>query len=126
MSYILEQMFKCSIKQVFTMSEKTAVKENVSPLDDETVIDLADLFRVFGDSTRIRMLWILRSGEMCVDDLATAAGISMSACSHQLKTLRTADLVEARRDGKRILYRISDDHVHILLSVALEHMQEML
>ena len=107
------------------MTDEQTVRNDIALLDDETVIDLADLFRVFGDSTRIRMLWALRNGEMCVDDLANAAGISMSACSHQLKTLRTADLVEARRDGKRILYRISDEHVDILLSVALEHMQEM-
>ena len=101
------------------------IKDRPGMLDDETAIDLADLFRIFGDSTRIRILWILRGGEMCVDDLATAAGISMSACSHQLKTLRTADLVETRRDGKRIMYRITDEHVDILLRVALEHMQEM-
>ena len=104
------------------MTDEQTVRNDVALLDDETVIDLADLFRVFGDSTRIRMLWALKNGEMCVDDLANATGISMSACSHQLKTLRTADLVEARRDGKRILYRISDEHVDILLSVALEHM----
>jgi len=104
------------------MSDNTS---SISMLEDETALDLADFFRVFGDSTRIRILWTLREGEKCVDDIATAAGISMSACSHQLKTLRNADLVETRRDGKRINYRISDEHVDIILKVALEHMMEM-
>lgn len=104
------------------MSDKSSP---IAMLEDETALDLADFFRVFGDSTRIRILWALRDGEKCVDDIANAAGISMSACSHQLKTLRNADLVETRRDGKRIHYRISDEHVDIILKVALEHMMEM-
>ena len=107
------------------MSDQETPFSAPAVLEDDTALDLADLFRIFGDSTRIRILWILREGEKCVDDIATAAGISMSACSHQLKTLRNADLVETRRDGKRILYRISDEHVDILLRVALEHMMEM-
>jgi len=107
------------------MTDQKTPAETVKTLDDDMFLDLADLFRIFGDSTRIRILWHLKSGEMCVDDIAKASGISMSACSHQLKTLRNADLVETRRDGKRILYRISDEHVEILLTVALEHMTEM-
>ncbi len=103
----------------------TDENRSIEPLDDGAYIDLADLFRVFADSTRIRILWLLRQGEMCVEDISKGAGISMSACSHQLKTLRDSDLVETRRDGKRILYKISDEHVDILLSVALEHMMEM-
>ena len=107
------------------MADDKVMPDTSGPLDDETALDLADLFRIFGDSTRVRILWLLRTGELCVEDISKGTNMSMSACSHQLKTLRNADLVETRRDGKRILYRISDEHVDILLTVALEHMREM-
>ena len=63
-------------------------------------------------------------GEQCVEDIATKSGSSISACSHQLKTLRHSDLVRYRRDGKKILYSVADEHVQMILTVALEHMKE--
>lgn len=97
---------------------------DIGRMDDDISLDLADLFRIFGDSTRIRILWLLRSGEKCVEEISSGAGITMSACSHQLKTLRDAHLVSARREGKRVNYSLSDEHVEILLTIALEHLLE--
>ncbi|AGI47726.1 transcriptional regulator, ArsR family [Thermoplasmatales archaeon BRNA1] len=91
---------------------------------DECVMDLADFFSIFSDSTRIRILWVLYGRELCVRDISDTLGISMSACSHQLKTLRNSGAVEARRDGKMIYYKLADEHVEILLRTGLEHIQE--
>lgn len=93
-------------------------------LDDDIVMNLADLFKIFGDSTRIRILWALHEKEMCVNGLSLAIGMSVSAVSHQLKTLKDADLVKARRDGKQIYYSLCDEHIETLLRNALEHIQE--
>lgn len=93
-------------------------------LDDDTVMDMADLFKLFGDSTRIRILWALDESEMCVRGLSRCLNISMSAASHQLRNLKNADLVRARRDGKQIYYSLCDEHVQLLLQTALTHLTE--
>ena len=93
-------------------------------LDDDTVMDLSDLFKLFGDSTRLRILWVLKDDEMCVDGISTAIGVSQSAVSHQLKSLKSANLVRSRRDGKWIYYTLCDEHIHSLLSIAMEHLRE--
>jgi len=93
-------------------------------LDDDDALDLADLFRIFSDSTRIKILWALQEHEMCVRGISKALDISMSACSHQLKTLRDMGLVETRRDGKMVYYHLSDEHVNMLLKNALVHIRE--
>lgn len=93
-------------------------------LDDDTVMDLADLFKLFGDSTRIRILWALDESEMCVRGLSRCLNISMSAASHQLRDLKDADLVRARRDGKQVYYSLCDEHVQLLLRTALTHLTE--
>ena len=95
-----------------------------SMLDDDTVMDLSDLFKLFGDSTRLRILWALKGNEMCVDGISTAIGVSVSAVSHQLKALKTANLVRSRREGKWIYYSLCDDHVVSLLNIAMEHLRE--
>ncbi|MCQ2069983.1 MAG: metalloregulator ArsR/SmtB family transcription factor [archaeon] len=92
--------------------------------DDDTVIDLADFFKVFSDSTRLRILWSLRDGEKCVMDISDGLDLSISAVSHQLKTLKDADLVRSRREGKQIHYSLCDEHVEILLSTAFTHIME--
>lgn len=90
--------------------------------DDDRLYDLADLFRVFGDSTRIRILYALFESELCVCDLAQLLGLTQSAVSHQLRTLKDAKLVRFRREGKSIIYGLDDDHVRQILSVGLEHL----
>ncbi len=91
---------------------------------DEYLYDLAELFKVFGDSTRIRILYALFESELCVGDLAGILALSPSAVSHQLKILKDAKLVRFRRDGKIIFYSLDDDHVRTILSMGMEHVEE--
>lgn len=86
--------------------------------------DLAELFKVFGDSTRIRILFVLFEAEVCVCDLAQALGMTQSAVSHQLKTLKSSKLVKNRREGKSIFYSLADDHVRTIIAMGMEHLTE--
>ena len=81
--------------------------------DDEVLYELADLFRVFGDSTRIKILYALHDNELCVQDIANAVQLSQSAVSHQLRVLKDSKLVRFRREGKTVYYALDDDHVDI-------------
>lgn len=92
-------------------------------LAEEEVYFLADLFKVFGDPTRIKILYLLLKGELCVNDIAASLGMSQSSISHQLKTLKQHRLVKFRRDGKTIFYSLDDDHVVNILSQGLEHIE---
>mgnify|MGYP000951646414 FL=1 len=92
--------------------------------DEDTLIDLSELFKVFGDSTRIKILTALSHGELCVCDLSKLAGMTSSAVSHQLKILRSAKLVSCRRDGKTVFYALADDHVTTIIRQGLEHVNE--
>ena len=92
--------------------------------DDEVLYDLADVFRVFGDSTRIKILYALYEHELCVQDIAGALNLSQSAVSHQLRVLKDARLVRFRRDGKAVFYALDDDHVRPLLSLGMDHVEE--
>ena len=92
--------------------------------DEELLYDLADLFKVFSDTTRIKILFALMDGELCVADIAEATGTSQSAVSHQLRTLKQSHLVKFERDGRNILYSLADDHVYTMLSVGLNHICE--
>lgn len=92
--------------------------------DDETLYRLADLFKVFGDPTRIRILSVLSRQEMCVQDIADALSMNQSAISHQLRTLKQSALVKFRRDGKTIYYSLADDHVATIMAQGLEHVCE--
>lgn len=92
--------------------------------DDEVLYELADLFRVFGDSTRIKILYALHERELCVQEIADALGISQSAISHQLRVLKDSKLVRFRRDGKTVIYALDDDHVRNLLNMGMEHIEE--
>lgn len=91
---------------------------------EEALYDLAELFKVFGDSTRIRILFVLFEAEVCVCDLAEALGMTQSAVSHQLKILKQAKLVKNRRAGKSIFYSLADDHVRAIIGQGLEHIEE--
>ena len=86
--------------------------------------DLAELFKVFGDSTRIRILFVLFEAEVCVCDLAEALNMTPSAVSHQLKLLKQNKLVKSRRDGKSIFYSLADQHVRTIVSQGMEHIEE--
>ena len=92
--------------------------------DEDTLIDLSELFKVFGDSTRIKILTALSHGELCVCDLSKLVGMTSSAVSHQLKILRSAMLVSCRRDGKTVFYALADDHVTTIIRQGLEHVNE--
>ena len=92
--------------------------------DEELLYDLADLFKVFADTTRIKILYALMGTELCVADLAEAVGASQSAVSHQLRALKQARLVRFRRDGKNVIYALSDDHVYTMLSQGMTHICE--
>ncbi len=92
--------------------------------EDTALLHLADLFKVFGDGTRIRILYVLLKAEVCVCDLATLLGMTQSAVSHQLRILKQARLIKARRDGKTVFYSLADDHVATLLRQGMEHICE--
>ena len=92
--------------------------------DEDTLIDLSELFKVFGDSTRIKILTALSHGELCVCDLSKLVVMTSSAVSHQLKILRSAKLVSCRRDGKTVFYALADDHVTTIIRQGLEHVNE--
>ena len=91
---------------------------------EDTLYDLTELFRIFGDSTRVRILYVLFESEMCVCDIAALLGISQSAISHQLRALKTTRLVKSRREGKTVFYSLADDHVKAIINQGLEHVSE--
>ena len=92
--------------------------------DENELYDLAELFKVFGDSTRIRILSALYGGECCVQDIADELKMTPSAVSHQLKILKQSKLVGNRREGKQIFYFLLDDHVRSIIAIGLEHIRE--
>lgn len=98
------------------------VERNLPP--DETLYDLAELFKVFGDSTRIRILYALFESEMCVCDIAELLGLTQSAISHQLRVLKAAKLVKFRREGKTVYYSLADQHVRSVIDQGMEHILE--
>ncbi len=92
--------------------------------DEDTLFELAEFYKAFSDSTRIRILCVLCRHEMCVCDLATLLSMNQSAISHQLRILKQARLIAARRDGKQVFYSLADDHVRELLDTAAVHLAE--
>jgi DNA-binding transcriptional ArsR family regulator len=92
--------------------------------DEELLYDLAELFKTFGDTTRIKILYALMESELCVCDLAEIVGTSQSAVSHQLRILKQSRLVKFRREGKSAKYSLADDHVHTMLAQGMDHICE--
>lgn len=92
--------------------------------EDEVLYDLAELFKVFGDSTRIKILYVLLEAEMCVCDLAQLLNMTQPAISHQLRVLKQSQLVKYRREGKTVFYSLADGHVRTILSQGMEHIAE--
>lgn len=99
-----------------------AVRKNLP--DEEELFDLAEFYKVFGDSTRIKILYVLFEAEMCVCDIAQLLNMTVSAISHQLRVLKNARLVKQRRDGKTVFYSLADNHVRNIISMGVEHIEE--
>lgn len=104
---------------------QAAVNEVLSGMpSDETLYDLAELFKVFGDSTRIKILYALFEAELCVCDISRLLGLTQSAVSHQLRVLKGSRLVKFRREGKTVFYSLDDDHVRKIIAQGMEHINE--
>ena len=106
-------------------THKELVEQRRGEMPEESVLyDLSDFFKIFGDSTRISILFAIDGEPMCVCDIAELLGMTKSAVSHQLKILRQSDLVTYRKVGKNVLYSLADDHVRDIIECALEHIKE--
>ena len=116
-----ETIEKCSCNVIHGDIVKS-VKENIPP--EETLFELAELFKVFGDSTRIKILYALFQSEMCVCDLSALLNMSQSAISHQLRVLKIARLVKFRREGKVIYYSLDDEHIKHIFDEGYRHITE--
>lgn len=97
--------------------------EKVMP-DEQQLLDLSEFFKVFGDSTRIKILYVLSQSEMCVCDIATLLQMGQSAISHQLRVLKQMRLVSFRREGKTVFYSLADSHIQTILDQGMEHINE--
>lgn len=118
---IMEEQPVCSCEIIHA----DAIQNAAAQLSDsDTYIALATLFKLFGDGTRVRILHALALQELCVCDLAALLGLTKSAVSHQLKSLRLARLVKFRRDGQIVYYSLADDHVKKILDMGFEHIRE--
>lgn len=107
------------------MEEKCHCGDNMPPMpDDEALYAVAELFSIFGDTTRVRIIFVLSEREMCVCDIAQALGMTQSAISHQLRILKQARLVKFRREGKTVFYSLSDEHIAQIFRLATEHIEE--
>lgn len=121
MKHLDDNIESCSFIHVH---DEIVEKVNRIVPDEESLYDLADFFKVFADSTRIKILYVLLCSEMCVCDLAQILNMTQSAISHQLRMLKQMDLVRNRRDGKTVFYSLADDHIKAILSQGMEHINE--
>ena len=112
---------KCEVTLIHEDNVKKAINELP---DDELIADLSDMFKIFGDQTRVKILMALENGELCVCDIAAVMNMSQSAISHQLRVLKQSNIVKTRRQGKVVYYSISDDHVKEIFDIAIVHVQE--
>lgn len=113
-----------NISQCCEIHKEVVLKLGETFPNDEILIQLSDFFKLFGDNTRIKILFSLLNSELCVCDIAAALKMTVSAISHQLKLLRKANLVKTRRDGKSIFYSLADEHVNKIIYFGYEHIQE--
>ena len=98
--------------------------ESIMP-DEKMLLELAELYKIFGDTTRIRILFILHEKEMAVNEIAQRLDMTQSAVSHQLRILKTSSLIKFRRDGKSLIYSLSDVHVSLILKLGREHLEDL-
>lgn len=124
MAEVSREKAESSLKE--TQAEREAIIRKVQEQqpDDEILYDLAELFKVFGDSTRIKILYSMFEHELCVNDIAGLLNLSQSSVSHQLRILKTSKLVKFRREGKSIYYSLDDEHVRSIISMGMEHVEE--
>ena len=120
----MEDRYNVECCELMCAHEKIVEKVQKEMPDEDTLYDLTELFRIFGDSTRIRILYVLFEAEMCVCDIAALLGMTQSAISHQLRALKNAKLVTSRREGKTVFYSLADDHVKTIIDQGLEHILE--
>ncbi len=113
--------YECDCEVIHEESVKKVKDQMVS---DDEYLNLSDLFKMFADSTRVRILHALEKGELCVCDLAALLGMTKSAISHQLQSLRMSNLVKYRKEGQVVYYSLADDHVKIILDIGFEHINE--
>ncbi len=104
--------------------EELIARVNDNMPDEMMLYELAELYKIFGDSTRIKILYVLFESEMCVCDIAQLLGISQSAVSHHLRVLKQSKLVKFRKEGKSVIYSLTDDHVRTIIDQGLEHVCE--
>ena len=109
----------------FLFVHDDVVKKVMEEMPEESVLyDLAELFKLFGDTTRIRILYALFGAELCVCDIAQLLSLSQTAVSHQLRLLKASKLVKSRRDGKTVFYSLADNHVYSIIGQGMEHVEE--
>ena len=116
-----KETFQC---EYICVHESVVERVKQAMPSEDTLFDLSELFKLFGDSTRIKILYCLFANEMCVCDIATLLQMSQSAISHQLAVLKRSKLVAARRDGKTVFYALADDHVRTIVNQGIDHVTE--
>lgn len=120
----MEEKFGIERCEYMHAHEEVIGRVNATMPEGEILYDLAELFKIFGDSTRIKILYVLFEAEMCVCDLAQLLGMTQSAISHQLRALKQSKLVKYRRDGKTVFYSLADNHVRSIIDQGMEHVAE--
>lgn len=117
-------MYEEVTREEFQIPDDAVAKLKDNLPADEVLYDLAELFRIFGDTTRIKILYALFESELCVSDIAQILGMSQSSVSHQLRILKASKLVKFRREGKSIFYSLDDEHVRSIIALGMEHAEE--
>ena len=118
----MEQMEKNASQDFLCLHEEAVAAVRKQMPDEDDLYDLAELYKVFGDSTRIKILYVLFAAELCVYEIAQLLGMTQSAVSHQLRILKNNKLVKFRREGKTVFYALDDDHVRSILKLGMEHL----
>lgn len=117
----MEELPNCETYETHP-EQQTAVSVRLP--SEDSLFALADLYKIFGDSTRLRILYVLHESELCVCDIAALCGMTVSAISHQLQVLKRSRLIKYRRSGKSVFYSLDDEHVHSILAQGMEHLSE--
>lgn len=119
----MEEINESQEQNIIRLDIVNKVKENL--IDDEEIFDLAELFKVFADSTRMKIICALKERELCVGEIAFITNTTQSAISHQLRVLKQAKLVKFRKEGKVVYYSLDDDHVNEIVMKGREHIEEI-
>ena len=120
----MEDRYHAEACDLLCVHEDVVKKVRGALPNEDALYDLTELFRILGDSTRIRILYVLFASEMCVCDIAALLGMTQSAISHQLRALKNARLVKSRREGKTVFYSLADGHVRTIIDQGVEHICE--